>query len=146
MYVRLLWSLKSALRPFSQVVGEGEKVRVFRLAGPPGRTEAPARPLAALIFDADGTLLDSLPPHVDFCHAMNAELGLAKPAIHSTWKKTSEGGECSAQKALYGVKPWCSKKTQWNNGAKAIAIYSSWSQKSAWRHIWPRLRRTVQRG
>ena len=30
----------------------------------------------AVIFDADGTLLDSLPPHVDFCHAMNAELGL----------------------------------------------------------------------
>ena len=30
----------------------------------------------AVLFDADGTLLDSLPPHVDFCHMMNAELGL----------------------------------------------------------------------
>ena len=30
----------------------------------------------AILFDADGTLLDSLPPHVDFCHMLNAELGL----------------------------------------------------------------------
>ena len=29
----------------------------------------------AVIFDVDGTLADSLPPHVAFCHAMNAELG-----------------------------------------------------------------------
>eukprot|EP00750_Incisomonas_marina_P000139 INCI10144.1.p1 GENE.INCI10144.1~~INCI10144.1.p1 ORF type:complete len:441 (+),score=91.75 INCI10144.1:174-1496(+) len=28
-------------------------------------------PVKAILFDADGTLLDSLPPHVDFCHAMN---------------------------------------------------------------------------
>ena len=27
--------------------------------------------IKAVIFDADGTLLDSLGPHVDFCHAMN---------------------------------------------------------------------------
>ena len=25
-------------------------------------------PVKAILFDADGTLLDSLPPHVDFCH------------------------------------------------------------------------------
>ena len=37
----------------------------------------------AVVFDADGTLLDSLPPHVGFCHSMNAELGasLQLPAI-----------------------------------------------------------------
>ena len=29
----------------------------------------------AVIFDVDGTLADSLPPHVAFCHAMNEELG-----------------------------------------------------------------------
>lgn len=30
----------------------------------------------AVLFDADGTLLDSLPPHIDFLHQMNTELGL----------------------------------------------------------------------
>jgi len=35
----------------------------------------------AVIFDADGTLLDSLPPHVDFCHAMNAKLGLGLDSL-----------------------------------------------------------------
>ena len=28
-----------------------------------------------LVFDADGTLIDSLPPHVQFVRAMNAEKG-----------------------------------------------------------------------
>lgn len=41
-------------------------------------------PLEAIIFDADGTLIDSLPPHIDFCHQMNAEfdvgLGASLPA------------------------------------------------------------------
>ncbi len=27
----------------------------------------------ALIFDNDGTLVDSLPPHVEFLHRMNSE-------------------------------------------------------------------------
>jgi phosphoglycolate phosphatase len=30
---------------------------------------------SAILFDADGTLVDSLPPHVDFCHAMNVKHG-----------------------------------------------------------------------
>lgn len=29
-----------------------------------------------ILFDADGTLIDSLPPHIDFCHKMNSELSL----------------------------------------------------------------------
>ena len=29
-----------------------------------------------ILFDADGTLLDSLPPHINFCHTLNKELGL----------------------------------------------------------------------
>lgn len=39
-------------------------------------------PSRIVIFDADGTLLDSLPPHIDFCHTMNEELnlGLMLPA------------------------------------------------------------------
>ena len=37
---------------------------------------------SVVIFDADGTLADSLPPHIAFCHAMNEELdaGLQLPA------------------------------------------------------------------
>ena len=36
----------------------------------------------AVLFDADGTLLNSLPPHVDFVHTMNdeLELGLSLPS------------------------------------------------------------------
>ena len=50
-----------------------------------GLRALPARCIAILscasnpnvvLFDADGTLLDSLPPHIDFCHKMNEELGL----------------------------------------------------------------------
>lgn len=33
----------------------------------------------AILFDADGTLLDSLPPHVQFVRTMNEELGLGLP-------------------------------------------------------------------
>jgi hypothetical protein len=29
----------------------------------------------SVVFDADGTLLDSLPPHIDFCHEMNKQFG-----------------------------------------------------------------------
>lgn len=32
-------------------------------------------PVKAILFDADGTLLDSLPPHVDFCHVSACLLG-----------------------------------------------------------------------
>lgn len=42
--------------------------RVFE---PPFTGRAPPK---AVLFDADGTLLDSLPPHIDFLHARNAEL------------------------------------------------------------------------
>ena len=31
-------------------------------------------PVKAILFDADGTLLDSLPPHVDFCHVSDCVL------------------------------------------------------------------------
>lgn len=36
----------------------------------------PVPPFPAVIFDNDGTLADSFPPHVAFCRAMNESLGL----------------------------------------------------------------------
>ena len=33
-----------------------------------GGSDAAAVNVKAVLFDADGTLIDSLPPHVDFCH------------------------------------------------------------------------------
>ena len=40
----------------------------------------------AIVFDADGTLLDSLPPHVAFCRAMNDKYacGLSLPDLSSS--------------------------------------------------------------
>lgn len=48
---------------------------VMRAPAPQLKSKSWERP-EAILFDADGTLLDSLPPHVDFCHNMNRELGL----------------------------------------------------------------------
>ena len=41
--------------------------------------KAPLGRPQAILFDADGTLLNSLPPHIDFCHKMNDELSLDLP-------------------------------------------------------------------
>ena len=35
-----------------------------------------------VLFDADGTLLESLPPHVTFCRMLNSELGLSLELPH----------------------------------------------------------------
>jgi FMN phosphatase YigB (HAD superfamily) len=35
--------------------------------------ESTSRPrIKAVLFDADGTLIDSLPPHMDFCHVRSS--------------------------------------------------------------------------
>jgi hypothetical protein len=70
------------MRGLGLLVLLADLARLGRMAAPPMRLgHAPvmkarlARP-QALLFDADGTLLDSLPPHISFCQTMNDELGL----------------------------------------------------------------------
>lgn len=52
------------------------RAALLRLAKPHVVAAEPRPALRGVLFDADGTLLDSLPPHIDFLHACNAELGL----------------------------------------------------------------------
>ena len=74
--------IKAIMRGLGLLVLLADLARLGRMAAPPMRLgHAPvmkarlARP-QALLFDADGTLLDSLPPHISFCQTMNDELGL----------------------------------------------------------------------
>ena len=58
------------LHPVAARALEGLRMRPVRACAPAGLTCT-----RTVLFDADGTLLDSLPPHIDFLRTLNDELG-----------------------------------------------------------------------
>ena len=54
---------------------------IANLLGQIDQLKASGDRVKAAVFDADGTLVDSLPPHVGFCHEMNSKFdcGLTLP-------------------------------------------------------------------
>jgi phosphoglycolate phosphatase len=55
--------------------------------------------MLAVIFDADGTLLDSLPPHVEFCRAMAAQQGDRCAAVLAALPEAGDLAGCRALSA-----------------------------------------------
>ena len=49
------------------------------------KSDVSSASIRAVVFDADGTLLNSLPPHVAFCHEMNEKFNanLVLPDYHT---------------------------------------------------------------